>query len=132
MGMSNKVGVWIYAAVLLVAGAWQSDVLAAARSTPGAGDVEQITVHFGDLNLDQPAGAAVLYRRIRNAAEHVCGDPKAPGSIVPSLAWRSCVADSIERSVIAVDRPVLTAYYRIHTTPTDQKLLALLAESARR
>jgi UrcA family protein len=130
--MSSKAGVWIYGVVLVVAGAWQCAVLAATTNAPRAEDVEQITVHFGDLNLDQPAGVAVLYRRIRNAAEQVCGAPKAPGSMIPSLAWRSCVADSIERSVIAVDRPALTAYYRSHTTPTDQKLEALLAESAKR
>jgi UrcA family protein len=128
--MSRKV--WIYAAVLMAAGAWQCDVLAAVPSTPRPGDVEQVTVHFSDLNPDQPAGAAALYRRIRHAAEQVCGDPKKPGTNIPSLAWRSCVADSIERSVIAVDRPALTAYYRSHTTRTDQRLLALLAESPRR
>ena len=130
--MSNRVGFWIYAAVLVVAGAWQSNVFAAASKAPRADDVEQVTVHFGDLNLDQPAGAAALYRRIRNAAEHVCGAPQKPGTNIPSLSWRSCVADSIKRSVIAVDRPALTAYYRSHTTPTDQRVLALLAASPRR
>jgi UrcA family protein len=130
--MSSKVGVWIYAAVLVVAGAAQRDVLAAATNAPRAGDVEQITVHFGDLNLDQPAGAAVLYRRIRNAAEHVCGSLQPPGSNIPSIAWRTCVADSVERSVIAVDRQALTAYYRSHKTPSDQRLLALAAASPKR
>jgi UrcA family protein len=130
--MSSKVRVWIYAAVLVLAGAAQRDVLAAATKAPRAGDVEQITVHFGDLNLDQPAGAAVLYRRIRNAAEHVCGSPQPPGSNIPSIAWRTCVADSVERSVIAVDRQALTAYYRSHKTPSDQRLLALTATSPKR
>jgi UrcA family protein len=130
--MSNKVGVWIYAAVLVVGGAWQCDVQAAASNAPRAGDVGQITVHFGDLNLDQPAGAAVLYRRIRHAAEHVCGVPQSPGTNIPSHAWSSCVADSVERSVVAVDRPALTAYYRTHTTSTDRKLLMLSAASPKR
>src|SRR5271168_1247672 len=130
--MSSKVGVWIYAAVLVVAGAWQCDVFAAATNAPRAGDVEQITVHFGDLNLDQPAGTAALYRRILNAARHVCGFPQPPGSNFPSIAWRTCVADSVERSVIAVDRPALTAYYQSHRTSTDQRLLALMAASPKR
>jgi UrcA family protein len=130
--MSSKIGVWIYAAMLVVAGTCQSDALAATSKVPSAGDVGQITVHFGDLNLDQPAGAAALYRRIRLAAERVCGDPLPPGSLIPSHFWRSCVAQAIERSVIAVDRPALTAYYRGHTTPSDQKLVAALAASANR
>jgi hypothetical protein len=115
--MSSKVGVWIYAAVLVVAGALQCDVLAAATNAPRAGDVGQI---------------AVLYRRIRNAAEHVCGFPQPPGSNIPSIAWRTCVADSVERSVIAVDRPALTIYYRSHRTLSDQRLLALAAASLKR
>jgi UrcA family protein len=130
--MSSKASVWIYAAVLAVAGVGQCNVLAAATNAPRAGDVEQITVGFGDLNLDQPAGAAVLYRRIRNAAEHVCGPPQRPGSNIPSIAWRTCVADSVERSVIAVDRQALTAYYRSHRAPSDQRLLALTAASLKR
>lgn len=130
--MSSKVGVWICAAILVVAGAGWHDALAATSKAPSAGEVGQITVHFGDLNLDQPAGAAVLYRRIRHAAERVCGDPLPPGSLIPSSFWRSCVAQAIERSVIAVDRPALTAYYRGHTAPSDRKLLAVLAASPNR
>jgi UrcA family protein len=130
--MSSKVAVWIYAAVLVVAGTGRHDALAATSEAPSAGDLAQITVRFGDLNLDQPAGAAALYRRIRLAAEHVCGDPRPPGSFIPSHFWRSCVAQAIERSVIAVDRPALTAYYRQHTAPSDQKLLAELTASPNR
>src|SRR5580700_9423640 len=84
-GMSNSTGIWIKAALLLLAGAWQCDALAAPAAAT-AGDVEQITVHFGDLNIDQPKGAVVLYRRIRHAAERVCGEPQLPGSRVVSLA----------------------------------------------
>jgi UrcA family protein len=127
--MSTKVRIWIYAAVLVTAAACRDDALAAASKVPPAGDVGQITVRFGDLNLDQPAGAAILYRRIRHAAEQVCGDPVSPGSLIPSQFWRSCVAQAIERSVIAVDRPALTAYYRGQVTPSDQKMLEVLAAS---
>jgi|SRR5579863_851585 len=130
--MSSKIAVWIYAAVLVVAGTGVHDALAATSKTPSAGEVGQITVRFGDLNLDQPAGAAALYRRIRHAAERVCGDPLPPGSLIPSHFWRSCVAQAVERSVIAVDRPALTAYYRLHTAPSDQKLLAELTASPNR
>src|SRR5258708_37807568 len=98
--MSNRTGIWIKAALLLLAGAWQCDALAAPAAST-AGDVDQITVHFGDLNVDQTTGAVVLYRRIRHAAERVCGEPQLPGSRVVSLAWRRCVADSIDRAVIS-------------------------------
>ena len=129
--MSNTMGIWIKAALVLLVGAWQCDALA----TPGAlteRDVEQITVHFGDLNIDQKAGAAALYRRIRHAAERVCGEPQLPGSHIVSPYWRKCVAQAVDGAVAAVDRPVLTAYHRVHTTPSDRGPSMALAASSQR
>ena len=124
--MSSKAKIWASAAVVLLAAAWQCDALAAASNAPAAsnaapaGDVEQTTVRFGDLNIDRAADAAVLYRRIRHAAERVCGDPQMVGSRTISPIWRSCVAQSVERAVLAVDRPALTAYHRVHAAPNDR------------
>ena len=118
--MSSKAKIWASAAVVLLAAAWQCDALAAASNAPAGGDVEQTTVRFGDLNIDRAADAAVLYRRIRHAAERVCGDPQMVGSRTISPIWRSCVAQSVERAVLAVDRPALTAYHRVHAAPNDR------------
>jgi len=131
MSMSSKAGIWINAAVLLLAGAWQCDALAAASKAPAAGDVDQTTVHFDDLNLDRPAGAAVLYRRIRHAAERVCGDPQLTGSRIVSPSWGSCVAQAVDRAVVALDRPALTAYHHGHTTPSEEALTTFAASSQR-
>ena len=114
--MSSKAGILIRVAVLLLAGAWQCDVLAAAPKSLAAEDVNQTTVHFDDLNVDHPAGAAVLYRRIQHAAVRVCGDPQLPGSRFESRVWRRCVTQAVDRAVVALDRPALTAYYREHQT----------------
>jgi UrcA family protein len=122
MSMSRKPRIWINATVLLLAGAWQCGAFA---STPPAGeDVGRITVRFGDLNLEQPAGVAVLYRRLRHAAEHVCGEPERPGEATISVAWRACVAQAVERAVVTVDRPALTAYHREHTASDHEILTA--------
>jgi UrcA family protein len=120
--MSSKAGVWISAAALLMTVLWQGDALAAASTAPVAGDVPQIIVHFGDLNLDQPSGVATLYHRISFAAQSVCGEQHRPGSYVISASWRSCMAQAIGRAIAAVDRPALSAYYRAHTTPLIQRL----------
>jgi|HubBroStandDraft_5_1064220.scaffolds.fasta_scaffold418100_1 UrcA family protein len=130
--MSGKAGILIKAAVVLMAGAWQCAALASGSPAPSAEDVEKTTVRFGDLNLDHPEGAAVLYRRIRHAAQRVCGEPKNPGSWTISPVWRSCVAQSIDRAVIAVDRPALTAYYRVHGTPSDREKSPLVTASSQR
>jgi UrcA family protein len=114
MSMSRKPRIWINAAVLLLGAAWQYGAFA---STPPAGeDVRRITVRFDDLNLEQPRGVAALYRRVRHAAEQVCGEPQRPGEAIISADWRACVAQAVERAVVAVDRPALTAYHREHTT----------------
>jgi UrcA family protein len=129
--MSNRTGIWIKAALVLLAGAWQCDALA-APAAPTALGVDQITVHYGDLNVDQTAGAAVLYRRIHNAAKSVCGEPQLPGTRIVSYSWRRCVAEAVDRAVVAVDRPALTAYYRVHTTPSDRGSPMALAASSQR
>ncbi len=120
--MSRKPRIWINATVLLLAGAWQCGALA---STPPAGeDVGRITVRFDDLNLEQPAGVAALYRRLALAAKHVCGESQPPGSAIISTAWRVCVKQAVERAVVTVDRPALTAYYREHTASGHETLTA--------
>lgn len=129
--MSSKAGIWASAAMLLLAAASQGGALAADSKDPTYGDVGQTTVHFEDLNVDRPAGAAVLYRRIKGAAVRVCGEPKVTGSFMISKYWRSCVADAVDRAVLAVDRPALTAYHRVHT-PFDEKASSALTVSLQR
>jgi UrcA family protein len=128
--MSNS-GIWIKAVLLLLAGTWQCDALAGPEA-PTAGGIEQTTVHFADLNIDQTAGAAVLYGRIRFAAERVCGEPTLPGSRIPSPYWRRCVAQAVDRAVVGLDRPALTAYHRAHTAPSDRGSSVALAASSQR
>ena len=129
--MSNRTGILIKAVLLLLAGAWQCSALA-APATPAARDTEQLTVYFGDLNIDQTAGAAVLYRRIKHAAERVCGEPHLPDSHMVSASWRKCVAQAIDGAVVAVDRPALTVYHRVHTSPSERVSSMALAASSQR
>ena len=120
--MSRKPKIWINAAVLLLAAVWQYPAFA---STPPAGeDVRRVTVRFDDLNLEQPRGVAALYRRLRLAAQQACGEPQRPGEAIISPAWRACVAQAVERAVVTVDRPALTAYHRKHTTSDHETLTA--------
>ncbi len=119
MDAFSKAGIWISAAALLLAVTWQCDALAAADQ---AGEnLPQTTVHFGDLNLDQPSDVATLYRRIRLAAESVCGERLLPGHFIISPHWRGCVAQAVQRAIASVNRPALTAYYRAQTTASKHR-----------
>ena len=71
------------------------------------------TVHYSDLNLNTQAGAERLYRRIRGAAEQVCGDVGSR-QLEEAMAARACVEQAVAASVRAVHNPRLTNTYNAH------------------
>ena len=73
------------------------------------------TVQFADLDLSRTQDAAVLYDRLRSAAETVCAalDDR---QIVKHMSFKRCVTSAISSAVAKVDRPTLTAYYKARTS----------------
>jgi UrcA family protein len=95
----------IAAAVLATLAAGFAGVSAAADDS----EVRSETVHYADLNLSSPQGAAMLYRRIKWAAQHVCGwDDDSFGV---GTDTRACEDKAIADAVTRVGRPELTAVY---------------------
>jgi UrcA family protein len=86
-------------------------VTAGAHADEAVNGVPARTVHYADLNLNTQAGAAVLYKRIRNAAEQVCGDVGSR-DLTQAAAAKACVDRAIFASVHAVDSPKLMSEYR--------------------
>jgi UrcA family protein len=76
------------------------------------------TVHYADLNLNTQAGAAVLYKRIRNAAEQVCGDVDSR-QLAEAAAAKACVDKAIFTGVRSVNSPKLTNEYNAHAGVTQ-------------
>jgi UrcA family protein len=80
-----------------------------------------VNVKSADLNISSPAGARVLYERIRAAAENAC-----------SYYWFKtdadqvrCVHDAIANTVTKVDRPALfTVYNAKNKTPLPTALVS--------
>jgi UrcA family protein len=95
------------AAALLMASprlrAENAPVVRVARST---------NVYFGDLNLNKPGDVAALYKRIRVAADRVCGSRAFTGLYYTYTEYRSCVADATQQAVGEVHRSALTHLYR--------------------
>jgi UrcA family protein len=71
------------------------------------------TVRYSDLNLNTQAGAAVLYKRIRNAAVEVCGDVDSR-QLAQAAAAKACVDRAIFTGVRSVNAPKLTIEYNAH------------------
>ena len=76
-----------------------------------APDQPQVVVHFADLDLSSSQGAAVLYRRLRTAAETVCA-PLDGRDLERHMRFEACEQSALSRAVAEVDRPALTEYYR--------------------
>jgi UrcA family protein len=106
--LSYDRNIHIIVAVALVAAliAWPIEPVKAAILSPRA---TSITVRFHSEDLDTPQGVAGLYRRIRAAAEAVCGQPDDTLLLYKRI-WDQCVDQAIARAVASVHSESLTAY----------------------
>ena len=77
-------------------------------TTAGA-DIASRIVRFGDLNLQNRAGAVVLYSRIKSAAEEVC-KPAFFRTSDTFLRLQRCEERAIERAVLDVGSAQLTTF----------------------
>jgi len=84
-------------------------------------------VSYGDLNLATEAGAKVLYRRLRRAADQAC---TIQGSLV-NAGWRACYVKALNSAVASVNKPMVTALHnrvsQIGTASLEQSRPASLA-----
>ena len=73
-------------------------------------DPPTVIVRFADLDLSHSQGVAVLYQRLKGAAETVCVPHN--GRDLGSLArYKTCWQSALGTAVDKVDRPTVTAYY---------------------
>jgi UrcA family protein len=68
-----------------------------------------VTVRFHSQDLDTAQGVAGVYRRIRAAAESVCGQPD-DALMLEKLVWSQCVDKAIAGAVASIHSESLTAY----------------------
>jgi UrcA family protein len=71
-------------------------------------------VKFADLNLSDPSGAHVLYRRIRAAAVVVCSHY----FFATDTDKARCVRDATADAVSKIDQPALSAVYNANERPS--------------
>jgi len=74
-------------------------------------DVPSVVVHFADLDLAHGEGVAILYRRLKGAAETVCA-PQNGRDLGSLTRYKVCWQSALAAAVVKVDRPALIAYYR--------------------
>ena len=86
-------------------------LIAAMTTGSTAAEAPQVHVKYQDLNLNTPAGAEALYRRIRTAADDVCAVPGAR-DLAMLGATKACVSHAVASAVIQVNNPHLTDLYQ--------------------
>ena len=106
-----------------VAAVCLASVTIVAHADEAANGVPARTVHYSDLDINTRAGANVLYARIRNAAQQVCGDVDSR-QLAVSAAAKGCVNRAIYTSVRSVNSPKLTSVYNSRVGATQQINLA--------
>jgi len=89
-------------------------VFAAFAAGAHADDVLNVHVKYGDLNVGTQAGATVLYQRIRQAADQVCGKADVR-DLAGAARVQACTGQAIAAAVAAVGVPTLTAVYDAKT-----------------
>ena len=108
--MKTSIGIQLAArclGVALIGGALQGSQVFAAEPT----DPPSITVKYGDLNLQTPAGVEALYKRIHLAATQVC-DSGGHRSLLILTSDRKCAAATETQAVEKVHNTALSAFYQ--------------------
>ncbi len=80
----------------------------AAQSSEG----RSVTVHYDDLNITNPKGAAVLINRIRYAAQAVCGPSPDMRNVVGWDSYRACLNETVSRALLTVNSATVSAAYQ--------------------
>jgi UrcA family protein len=96
-----------FSSLILVAAVGIAGHALAADSASGS----QIKVKYADLNVNDSAGAAVLFHRIRAAANEVCGVGR-DRDLSRMIEAQSCAKKAVSDAVAAVNAPALTGLYQ--------------------
>lgn len=104
--MNSTIRTKIYTAICCLMG---TAALCTALSTSvEAQDAPSKVVRFNDLDITKPAGAKILYDRIKAAAAEVCQPPMSREPLSTVAVHRNCVQKAIDNAVMKVNSDVLT------------------------
>jgi UrcA family protein len=101
---------------------------AATSASADTADAPTQIVRFADLDVTQPRDAAILYSRIRTAAEQLCSPLQGSGMGIATRAAKvdACVRESIAGAVASVGKPALSAVYAARNVAPASTRIAVL------
>ncbi len=83
-------------------------------------NVKTETVRYDDIRLISAFGAAVLYGRLRAAAERACGGPVDTVPLAQRQRFKGCVDEAVAKAVADVNNPMLTWYRESKSGNTNE------------
>ena len=86
-----------------------TSVLAGGTAVASSPQTYSRTVRVGDLNLSTEQGADTALRRIRRAAQYVCGDGSNAHVLWTAASYRSCVRQAQDKAIADLRSPMVTA-----------------------
>ncbi len=90
-----------------------------------------MTVFYGDLDINNVRGAAVLYQRIRFAAETVCRDLGRSRQIDLLSRYQGCVRGAVSGAIAKVASPTLTGFAAARGVVPDSAPIKMKVAQAR-
>jgi UrcA family protein len=108
----------IRVAWVTLASAGGSMLVDAAQASDAFDTTPHKVVSFKDLNLNNPEGVAVLYKRIKSAAYDVCGGPDRYD--LSQFKVEICARDAMSRAIVQVNNPMLTSLHESKTGKTGK------------
>ena len=104
--------------MVVLGGAMLSAAPYAAAGDAGARGLDPaVAVRFSDLSASTPEGARVLYGRIVDAAQTVCGPSASLWDADAYRNWKTCYRATVDHVVRQINRPQLTALHQSLTGP---------------
>ena len=102
---------------LLIAGAGIATSLGFPAAADEFTEPRTETVRYADLDVTHSPGAALLFQRVKSAAERVCADPGR--SIAAQAHHSACMRSAVTGAIAKIDEPAVTAYAsRLGVVPT--------------
>lgn len=83
------------------------------------------TVRFADLDINHAQGAAVLYRRLKHAAEYVCRDMDPGRELGRARVYADCIQDALGHALAQIDSGAVAAYAASHEPATERGVIRI-------
>ena len=100
----------LFALIVLAGGALATTGLSTIARAESTLAPPSLKVFYGDLDINNVHGAAVLYQRLSFAAESVCRDVGRSRQLAMRSRYSTCVHSAISNAVQKVNRPAVTEY----------------------